>query len=380
MKNTISIILFLFVALSIYSQKKLEIQIDSVFENYFKKVNTTAGVLQVYSESKNIDITIGKSKNTKLKTLVSETPFYTASITKMFTAASIGILKEKKLLSFEDKIHWYLPKHIMKNLHVLNGKDYSKDITISHLLQHSSGLPDYFSDKTVNGTANILDQIITKPDKNWLPLELITFTKENMTPHFSPSSGFSYTDTGYVLLALLVEKISGMQLHSFFDMYILQPLQMNNTYLNLKTPDKENSQIIMPFYASNFALENLQSLSADWGGGGLVATSEDLIQFLKAYNNDVLFSEKTRTKMQSWIKESVGMEYGFGIRKVSFAKLMNTNTNLELIGHTGSTASFLWYCPQLDIYISGSLNQLEASKSALILVYEILTIIENANL
>ena len=81
--------------------------------------------------------------------------------------------------------------------------------------------------------------------------------------------------------------------------------------------------------------------------------------------------------MQNWVNETKGMEYGFGIRKVSIDKLTETESDLQLIGHSGSTASFLWYCPQLDIYISGTLNQLEASKSAMILVYEILKIIEN---
>jgi CubicO group peptidase (beta-lactamase class C family) len=71
------------------------------------------------------------------------------------------------------------------------------------------------------------------------------------------------------------------------------------------------------------------------------------------------------------------MQYGFGIRKVAFNNIYDTDSNLQLIGHTGSTASFLWYCPQLDTYITGTLNQLVASKSTLNLVYEILKIIEN---
>jgi CubicO group peptidase (beta-lactamase class C family) len=71
------------------------------------------------------------------------------------------------------------------------------------------------------------------------------------------------------------------------------------------------------------------------------------------------------------------MEYGFGLRKVSFKTLLNVDTDLQLIGHTGSAVSFLWYCPQLNTYIAGTLNQLEASKSTIKLVYNILKIIEN---
>ena len=131
------------------------------------------------------------------------------------------------------------------------------------------------------------------------------------------------------------------------------------------------------FYAGDIALSSIQSLSADWGGGGLVSTTQDHIQFLRAFQDDKIVKKETRLAMQHWVRETKGMEYGFGIRKVSFKNLFDTDTKLEIIGHTGSTASFLWYCPQLDTYIAGTLNQLEASRSTPQLVFEILTLIEN---
>lgn len=130
------------------------------------------------------------------------------------------------------------------------------------------------------------------------------------------------------------------------------------------------------FYAGDIALSSIQSLSADWGGGGLVSTTQDLIQFLVAFQEDKIIKKETRSAMQHWTHETKGMEYGFGIRKVSFNNLFDTDTPLEVVGHTGSTASFLWYCPQLDTYIAGTLNQLEASKSTLNWVYEILSLID----
>ena len=138
-----------------------------------------------------------------------------------------------------------------------------------------------------------------------------------------------------------------------------------------------NKLPIVKFYASQYELSSLKSLSADWGGGGLVSTTHDLITFLKAFNSDVLVKKDTRLAMQNWMNETKGMNYGFGIRQVSLGELTDTETTLQLIGHSGSTASFLWYCPQLDTYISGSLNQLEASKSAMILIFNILKRIEN---
>lgn len=131
------------------------------------------------------------------------------------------------------------------------------------------------------------------------------------------------------------------------------------------------------FYVGNIELSYIKSLSADWGGGGLVSTTHDLIQFLVAHREGKIISKETCSDMQQWVYETKGMEYGYGIRKVSFNKLFDTDTNLEVIGHTGSTASFVWFCPQLDTYIAGTLNQLEAAKSTLNLVYDILVSLEN---
>jgi CubicO group peptidase (beta-lactamase class C family) len=131
------------------------------------------------------------------------------------------------------------------------------------------------------------------------------------------------------------------------------------------------------FYAGEYEVSGFKSLSADWGGGGLISTTQDLFSILKAYNEDIILKKETRLKMQNWVYESQGMTYGFGIRKVSFKELFDEDSSLEIIGHTGSTGSFLWYCPQLDTYISGTLNQLEASKNALKLVYSTLNVIDN---
>ena len=153
----------------------------------------------------------------------------------MFTAVAIGILKEENKLKFEDNIAQYLPDSIMNNLHVLGKKDYSKDLTIAHLLQHTSGLPDYFTDQTKDESPNIINQILMDTNKLWSAEEMIQFTKEKMTPHFVPGTGYHYTDTEYVLLALIIENVSGITLDEFFKQHIFQPLKMNDSYVNLKS-------------------------------------------------------------------------------------------------------------------------------------------------
>ena len=365
--------LIFLVGLSAIAQKTTESIIKQCFKTELEKENIKSGILHVYSESRDIDIQLTESKE---DTISINHPFYTASVTKMFTATAIGILKDQNKLNFEDKIAGYLPDSLITNLHVLGGKNYSEELTIANLLQHTSGLPDYFTDETNDGSPNIINQLLMKPNKLWSTGELIQFSKEKMTPHFVPSKGYHYTDTEYVLLALIIENVSGLSLDEFFKQHIFQPLKMHSSYVNLKSSSIKNKLPIVKFYASQYELSSLKSLSADWGGGGLVSTTHDLIAFLKAFNTDKIVKKETRLAMQNWVTETKGMEYGFGIRQVSIDKLTNTKSDLQLIGHSGSTASFLWYCPQLDTYISGTFNQLEVSKSALILVYKILTMIE----
>lgn len=377
MKHLMQLLFFLLTSLNCLAQQNIINEIDSVFIQFSSAKNINNAVLQVYSTSKNIDIPVSKNNTSENTIDASYQPFYTASITKMFTATSIGILKDQKKLNFQDRIAQYLPDTLIKHLHVLDYKEYSRDITIAQLLQHTSGLPDYFTDETIDGSPNIINQLLVDTNKIWLPQEMIEFTKEKMKPHFNPGQGYHYTDTEYVLLALIIEKVSDLSYNAFLKKHIFQPLKMNSSYINLKSTAMGNKLPIVKFYASQYELSSLKSLSADWGGGGLVSTTHDLITFLKAFNSDVLVKKDTRLAMQNWMNETKGMNYGFGIRQVSLGELTDTETTLQLIGHSGSTASFLWYCPQLDTYISGSLNQLEASKSAMILIFNILKRIEN---
>ena len=377
MKKLVITISICVLSFSLFSQQALEKNIKNLFKNELKKEAIKSAFLHVYSKSKNINIKLAESKFNSKDTITANNPFYTASITKMFTATSIGILKDKKKINFQDKIAQYLPDTWIENLHVLDDKEYSRDITIAQLLQHTSGLPDYFVDKTIDGSPNIINQLLVDTNKIWAPQEMIRFTKTKMKPHFIPGQGYHYTDTEYVLLALIVEEVSGLSLDNFFQQYIFQPLGMDGSYINLKSKPLKNQLPMAKFYVGDMELSSIKSLSADWGGGGLVSTTQDLIRFLKAFNEDIIVRKDTRLEMQHWTNETLGMEYGFGIRKVSFNTIYNTDSNLKLIGHTGSTASFLWYCPELDTYIAGTLNQLEVSKSTIRLVYDVLKAIEN---
>ncbi len=163
MKHLFFSLLF-FIGFSAISQQSIETTIEERFKTELEKENIKSGILHVYSESRDIDIKLAESKE---DTISIDHPFYTASVTKLFTATAIGILKDQNKLNFEDKIAQYLPDSLVNNLHVLNGKNYSQDLNIAHLLQHTSGLPDYFTDETNDGSPNIINQLLINPNKMW---------------------------------------------------------------------------------------------------------------------------------------------------------------------------------------------------------------------
>lgn len=298
-------------------------------------------------------------------------PFYTASIGKTFTATAIGMLVDQGKINFEDPIAKYLSPELMEGLHILDGMDYGDSIRVSHLLQHTSGIPDYLGEP-LDDSPGMLDLIVTEPNRFWEPEELIAFSKDHFKPTFAPGTDYFYTDTEYVLLGLIIENIGEMKLHEFLLEHIFIPLKMEHTYLNLRSKPIQPTAQMAEMYAGTHEISTIKSLSADWAGGAIVSTGNDLISFQIALREGDLLSAETFKEMQKWIKETKGMSYGYGLRKISFKQLFPILPNWEVIGHSGMNGTSMYYCPDLDMYLVGTLNQLEGSKDAVMLMVKVL--------
>jgi CubicO group peptidase (beta-lactamase class C family) len=359
-----------------FAQETIIDKLTTLVEKELKKENIHNMFVSVHAPTKEIVFGFESITVKQSKAIDSLNPFYVASIGKTFTATAIALLKEQGKIKFEDKISTYLSKEIIDKLHVHEGVDYSNEITIAQLLQHTSGLSDYFEGTTVDGSPNMINQLFINPTKFWTPSELIEFYKQKMQPLFPPGKGYHYTDTEYVLLGLIIEKISDLELHEFFKEYIFKPLQMQHTYMHLRsTPIKETAPMT-EIHVGTVEISSFKSLSADWAGGGVVATADDLIRFQQALFGEKLVKKETLNAMQQWTPETVGMYYGFGLRKIVLNELSEDFPKRILIGHSGSTGSFLYYCPSLDVYISGTLNQIEATRDAVVLLANIIALIE----
>ena len=376
MKKTILLLLLgLGMVGSVLAQDKRDTviyTIDHFLEEELRKENVKNVFLSLYSPSRNFEWSTAKGSFKDGSKVTIDNPYYTASVGKTFTATAIGMLVDQGKIQFEDPISNYLSGDLMEGLHVLNGVDYGDSITVAHLLQHTSGLADYFDDTTVDGSPTMFDLIMMEPHRFWQPEELIAFAKAHFEPAFAPGTGYTYTDTEYVLLGIIIEEISGMNFHEFLAEKIFAPLKMNQTYVNQRSEAIETTGTLAEMYASEYELSTFRSLSADWAGGAVVSTGSDLIVFQEALMNGKLVSLETLNNMQQWTEESKGMVYGFGLRKISLNELDTTLPNWELIGHSGLNGTSMYYCPNLDIYLAGTLNQLEASRDAVILMVKVL--------
>ncbi|SEI89577.1 CubicO group peptidase, beta-lactamase class C family [Cyclobacterium xiamenense] len=375
MKKLGLLIIGVILAIAVLAQEDHEktiSRVDKLLDKQLKNENIHNLFLTLYSPSADFEWHTAKGKFKDGEVVTTEHPFYTASVGKTFTATAIGLLVDQGLIGFEDRIAQYLPASMIEDLHILNGINYKDSITVTHLLQHTSGLPDYFGEETLDGSPSMFDLIMMKPNHLWEPAELITFAKDHFYPSFAPGHGYSYTDTEYVLLGIIIEKVSGIRLHEFFNQHLFRPLEMDQTYLNTRSEPNKPSLKMAEMYADDYEISQLRSLSADWAGGAIVSTGKDLIKFQMALMNGELVSKETLTTMQSWTYETKGMEYGYGLRKIDFKELSPVLPNWTVIGHSGLNGTSMYYCPELDIYLAGTLNQLSASKDAVILMVKVL--------
>ena len=280
-------------------------------------------------------------------------PLLMASVTKLFTTASIIILSEQGKLSLDDLLIKYLDKQLLKNLHVFKTVDYTEEITISDLLFQTSGLADWYeAGKTKNK--------VIKQDFSYSFQEMLEKTKA-MNARFAPNSGnkANYSDSNFDLLSEIIEKVTEKPLACVFDELIFQPLGLKNTYLASKDTD-----FVPDVYHKQTKIHRPHFIISNRGSGGAVTTAQELMIFIKAFFTGALFSSQSLTKLSNYRKlmfPMLGIQYGGGFMRFP---LDGTNTLFrgkgELLGHSGSTSSFAFYYPQKNLFLVGNFSQMNA--------------------
>ncbi len=288
--------------------------------------------------------------------MTKDTPIYIASVTKLYTATVIMKLYEDGVLSLDDPMSKYLPADLITGINVYKGKDYSNEITIGQLLSNTSGIADYYTEKSPKDGKNLFELLLEDPERSWTADETIARARDDLEPHFPPGTGAFYSDTNFDLLGKIIESITGQPLHIVYEDFIFRPLGLTHTWLI----ERSVPQIPFPtspadvFYKDR-NITNIRSNSAYWPY--IVSTAEDMLIFLKALNEGKIINRDTLELMHDWHKLEFPIQYGYGTMYFKLLPLMSKVTGLTpLWGHSGSTGSFLYYSEDLDLYMAGTIN------------------------
>ena len=306
----------------------------------------------------------------KRETMTADHKIKSASITKTFTATLVLMLMEEGYFDLDDPIARYLdnPTVRLDSLMIYQGTSYGRQITIRQLLRHTSGIADYMEDP------KFIPDVLERPQKQYNAAEILDKYFEYQTNEkalFPPGSDFNYSDVNYVLLAMLIEELTGETYHAQLKKRIFDRLEMNNSYLEHYEEPRGERRLSHAFFSTMDLVTDVNT-SFDWGGGGIVSTCEELNTFFRALVDGRLFEKQSTLKqMLDAADEGLGgmdYDYGLGIMKRSIH-------GLTFYGHGGAYDCDVFYCPEKKISICMSLNQMETHGKRDIFLQQVIELI-----
>ena len=307
--------------------------LNAVFSGYD---NTTPGCSAAAERSGEVvfSASFGSANLEHGVAITPTTRFYSGSVSKQFTAAAIAMLAMDGKLSLDDRIGKHFPE--------LPG--YAAEASVRQLVHHTSGLRDYTTLIALQGRD--LHNSITEAEI----LDLIAAQKAG---NFEPGTQYSYSNSGYFLLGMLVERVSGQTLREFTEKRIFAPLRMTRSHFH------DNHLEMVPERAEGYlhsetGWQGNRTRVAQVGGGGLITTANDLLKW-----NAWLHSDDNALKQlmlsKGKLKSGKTISYGFGVSH-------GQHNGLPTISHGGSLGGFranlAWYPEQhLSIAVLCNLDQ-----------------------
>ncbi len=278
--------------------KKVSHKLDSLLQRINKRHDFHGALLVAKNGKILYENQIGYADFKKKAPLNAASLFQLASVSKQFTAAAIMLLCERNQLQLTDTVNKYFPNFPYKN------------VTIKNLLNHTAGLPKYF------WVAEHKWQQEKAPTNSEM-MELLATS--NVQRYFKPGRNFDYSNTGYFVLASIVEKVSGTTFSAFVKMNIFDPLDMNNSFVYSYENDsiKRNQLTGYRLYRGWRHLKIKSTVNdAVVGDKNVYATSEDLFKWTVGLNSGKLLSKESLELMYSKGETIYGRKipYGFGFR------------------------------------------------------------------
>jgi CubicO group peptidase (beta-lactamase class C family) len=230
-------------------------------------------------------------------TLNFNTAFQVASVSKTFTATAILMLSEQGYFCLDDSVQYFIPEFPFDN------------VTIKHLLQHTSGMQNYMYYVDHQWEEN-------KPLNNEDVLELLNSNDPRL--NFKPGRKHDYSNTGYTILALLVERVSGKPFHQYLEENIFSPLQMDHTFCWNKEAIDTITNIATGYARRGWRYRKFDHNPLDevLGDKSVYTTVDDLLKWDQALYTDQLISDSLKEEAFTpvMLRRNRTYKYGYGWR------------------------------------------------------------------
>lgn len=315
------------------SAQNLETTIDSLIATELRDTNGPGGVFMITKDGKPLYRKAFGKANLELNVAMSpEYVFQLGSITKQFTAIAILMLEEQGKLNVMSPISKYVADYPQGD-----------NITIHHLLTHTSGIKDFTKMKSLKDIAQ----------KEMTPKMMVDFFKHEPID-FAPGEKFDYNNSGYVLLGHIIEVVAGMSYEDFIKKYIFEKVGMKQSYYASERQIIPGRVYGYQKKENGYVNKTHISFSVPFASGSLMATAGDMLQWQNALNHNVLLRAENLKKAFTKYKLNNGNEitYGYGWH----IKDLNGVPTRE---HGGSIFGFKTmgvYVPSEDVYVLGFSN------------------------
>jgi D-alanyl-D-alanine carboxypeptidase len=272
--------------------------------------------------------------------------FAIGSNTKNIVAALTLKLAEDKKLSLEDPISKWLPPYTYID----------STISVRQLLNHTSGLYMFWENE------KLWDELKRDREKFWTPEEVLQYIKE---PHFAPGKGWRYSNTNYLLLAMIIKKVTGSKLSDELKKYFWQPLGMHDVYLSQEEAIPKTQAHV---YGDNFQSGELEKditflprtshESITYGSSGIFISSKNLARWSHSLFTGKILSHQSMKEMVQFVEfESVSNMRAYGLGTQVYDR--SFTYGIEAIGHGGGnigTSAYMVYFPEYKASIVVMIN------------------------
>lgn len=293
----------------------------SVFLDTLQQQNFNGTILVAHNDSVIQNRTYGFSNFEHAVSIKPETKFNLASITKMFTAVGILKLVDTGKLKLNDTVGMYLPQYANDTIR--------NSCTIHHLLTHTSGLGNFYVDKAFTS----FDKSKLNTTADFLALF------EQLPLQFFPGSKYAYGASGFVVLGLIIEAVTGLPYDEYMQEEVFQIAEMTNTKafpIDKVVANKADGYTSL-FGDNEEFTHNTGYLSKASPGGFYYSTAKDLFEFSKHLRNYTFFSEEILNVMCAPHTQGYYTQLGYAVS-------VDTRFNQTIIGHSGG-----WYGVQTEL-------------------------------